>query len=56
LFDTAPLDPTVFGLAVALLALIGVVACLLPALRASHLDPRLALNSEWPAERIPRAA
>jgi putative ABC transport system permease protein len=46
LFDTAPLDPTVFGLAIGLLALTGVIACLLPALRASHLDPRLALNTE----------
>jgi putative ABC transport system permease protein len=46
LFETAPLDPGIFGSAVFLLAVIGVLACLLPAIRASRLDPRVALNTE----------
>jgi putative ABC transport system permease protein len=46
LFETAPLDPAIFLSAVFLLAAIGWLACLLPGLRASHIDPRVALNSE----------
>jgi putative ABC transport system permease protein len=46
LFETAPLDAGVFGSTVFLLALIGVVACVLPGVRASQLDPRTALNTE----------
>ena len=46
LFETAPLDPAIFLLAVSLLGAIGVLACLLPAIRASQLDPRVALNTE----------
>jgi putative ABC transport system permease protein len=45
LFETAPADPIVFGAAILLLAGIGVLACLLPAIRAARLDPRLALSS-----------
>lgn len=46
LFETAPLDPLIFSAAVLLLGLIGLFACLLPGVRASHLDPRAALNTE----------
>ena len=46
LFETAPLEPEIFVLAVFLLAAIGLLACLFPGLRASRLDPREALNSE----------
>lgn len=46
LFETTALDPVIFSSAVLLLGLIGVVACLLPGLRASQLDPRAALNTE----------
>jgi predicted permease len=46
LFETIPLEPEVFFSAVLLLAAIGVLACLLPGIRASRLDPRTALNSE----------
>jgi predicted permease len=46
LFETAPLDPTTFISAVLVLGMIGVLACLLPGVRASRLDPRAALNSE----------
>ena len=46
LFETTPLDPRIFISAVILLAAIGVSACLLPAIRASQIDPCVALNSE----------
>jgi predicted permease len=46
LFETAPLDPVIFFGAVALLVLIGALACLLPGIRAAQLDPREALTSE----------
>jgi putative ABC transport system permease protein len=46
LFETAPLDPGIFFSAIFLLATIGVLACLLPGIRASRLDPRVALNTE----------
>jgi len=36
----------VYGLAVLVLGLTGVGACLVPAIRASRLDPRAALNEE----------
>jgi predicted permease len=46
LFETTPLDPGIFLSAVFLLGAIGVAACLLPGIRASKLDPRVALNTE----------
>jgi putative ABC transport system permease protein len=46
LFETAPLDPGIFLSAVFLLGAIGVLACLLPGIRASQIDPRVALNTE----------
>jgi predicted permease len=46
LFETTPEDPGVFGGAVLLLALVALLASLLPGLRAAQLDPRAALNSE----------
>jgi putative ABC transport system permease protein len=46
LFETTPLDPGIFFSAVFLLGAIGVSACLLPGIRASQLDPRVALNTE----------
>jgi putative ABC transport system permease protein len=46
LFETTPLDPGIFLSAVFLLGVIGVLACLLPGIRASRLDPRAALNTE----------
>ncbi|HET9708458.1 MAG TPA: ABC transporter permease [Gemmatimonadales bacterium] len=45
LFGVAPRDPTTF-IAVALLMLaIGIVACWIPALRASRIDPAIAMRS-----------
>jgi putative ABC transport system permease protein len=46
LFETTPLDPQVFAVAVVLFVTIGALACLVPATRASRLEPRAALNSE----------
>src|SRR5215472_10119993 len=46
LFETTPSDPGIFISAVFLLAVIGVLACLLPAIRASQIDPWVALNTE----------
>jgi putative ABC transport system permease protein len=46
LFETTPLDPAIFASAVVLLALIGGLACLVPGVRASRLDPQIALNTE----------
>jgi predicted permease len=46
LFQVSPLDPVSFAFAIALLALISICACLLPAWRASRLDPMQALRTE----------
>ncbi len=46
LFETAPLDPATYGGAVALLALVAATACLIPALRATRVDPAVVLRSE----------
>jgi predicted permease len=46
LFETAPFDPTIFASTVLLLGVIGILACLLPGVRAAQLDPRVALNTE----------
>ena len=46
LYEMHPNDPIVFvGLAV-LLALVGVVACLVPARRATRIDPVPALKAD----------
>jgi predicted permease len=46
LYETQPLDPAVFGAVAALLLLVGVLACLIPAWSASRLDPIQALRTE----------
>jgi ABC-type antimicrobial peptide transport system permease subunit len=46
LFETRPFDPAILASAVLVLGLIGLLACLLPGIRASRLDPRVALNTE----------
>lgn len=46
LFDVKPLDPVVFGGVAATLALTGTIACLLPARRATRVDPAVAMRAE----------
>jgi putative ABC transport system permease protein len=46
LFQIGPFDATSFASSVVLLGLISVAACVIPALRAAHLDPVDALRSE----------
>jgi ABC-type antimicrobial peptide transport system permease subunit len=46
MFQVDPRDPTVFGGVVALIVLVGLVAGLVPALRATRVDPVVALRSE----------
>src|SRR5205807_2719539 len=45
LFETSPFDPVIFVSAVLLFAMVGMVASLLPAMRASQLDPHVALSA-----------
>lgn len=46
LFETGPLDPAVFTLVAATLLAVAALACLVPAWRASRLDPMQALRTE----------
>jgi putative ABC transport system permease protein len=46
LFEITPLDPLSYSAAVVLLAFVSIFACLVPALRASRVDPIIAMQSE----------
>jgi ABC-type antimicrobial peptide transport system permease subunit len=46
LFGLRPDDPTTVGMAIAILAAIGLIAGFMPARRASRLDPSVALRDE----------
>jgi putative ABC transport system permease protein len=44
LYKTSPHDPPIFGSALAVMAMVSVAACFLPALRAMRTDPGRALR------------
>ena len=44
LFGINSSDPLILSFAVATLVIVGVTACLMPARRATHIDPVLALS------------
>ena len=46
LFDVQPLDPAVYAGVAALFTAVAALACMVPSLRASRIDPLLALRAE----------
>jgi ABC-type antimicrobial peptide transport system permease subunit len=46
LFGVGPTDVLTFSVVTAILALVAVLACLLPARRASRVDPMIALRTD----------
>jgi predicted permease len=46
LYDTSPLDPSIFAAVAAVLLVVAAMACMAPAWRASRLDPMQALRTE----------
>jgi putative ABC transport system permease protein len=46
LFDVKPRDPAIFGAVVLVLSAAGLLACLVPARRATRVDPIVALRTE----------
>jgi len=44
LHEVEPLDPGTFAAASGLLVAVGIVACAIPALRATRIDPTLAMK------------
>jgi predicted permease len=46
LFSVQPIDPLIYGAVTVLFAFIAILACFLPSLRASRIDPLIALRTE----------
>jgi putative ABC transport system permease protein len=46
LYETQPVDPEIFLLVTATLLVIAALACLVPAWRASRIDPMQAVRTE----------
>jgi putative ABC transport system permease protein len=47
LFETSVHDPWTFAIVPVLLAVVALIACYMPARRASRVDPVVALRAEW---------
>jgi len=45
LFDVRPLEPAIYASVAAVFAMVAALACLLPSLRASRIDPLIALRA-----------
>ena len=45
-YDVSPTDPLTFTITSALLVAVGVIACIIPAFRATRIDPAIALREE----------
>ena len=46
LFGTQPTDPLTFGVVSTIVVLVALLACSIPARRAMHVDPMVALRHE----------
>jgi ABC-type lipoprotein release transport system permease subunit len=46
LFDVQPLDPLIYGGVAVVFTLVATLACLVPSVRASRIDPLVALRAE----------
>ena len=56
LFGVAPTDPTTLAAVAALMGLVGLGACWLPALRAASIDPAVAIrDGRWAMDVAPIA-
>jgi ABC-type antimicrobial peptide transport system permease subunit len=46
LFGVAPHDPVTLGAVTVLMALVGIAACWIPAIRAARIEPGVALKAQ----------
>ena len=46
LFDVQPLDPLIYGGVAVVFTLVATLACLVPSVRASRIDPLAALRAD----------